>query len=136
MIKSGEIYYDDSSVYYTVSNRKAIITGSENDITDITIPAKIKGIRVQSIEGINNNVTKLNISDGIERIEPYAFENCQYLKEIIIPTSVEYIDEYAFVNCGQLENIKISSRNQFYFIESGKLVDKRNGNIIVTVENN
>lgn len=120
----------ENNFYYVIDNAKVTIIGSEASVTDITIPAEIEGYPVNSIQGLSKNVTKVIISEGIECIEAYAFENCQYLNEIFIPTSIEYIDKYAFVNCGQLENIRISSQNKFYIMENNQLVDKRNGDIV------
>ncbi len=124
----------ENRLYYVINDSEVTITGSNASDTEITIPSEIEGYKVKSIKGIDKNVTKVTISEGIERIEEYAFENCQYLKEISIPASVSYIDEYAFINCGQLQKVNISPQNQYYIIDDKQLVDKRDGNIMMEIE--
>lgn len=43
-----------------------------------------------------NNITSVDIYDGIEYIGIEAFAGCDNLKYVIMPTSVTYIGEYAF----------------------------------------
>ena len=63
---------------------------------------------------INSNselqiATKLIVARDWDSIPAFAFENCNTLKNIIIPESVIAINQYAFSNCGKLENLNIPS---------------------------
>lgn len=50
---------------------------------------------------------KTVIITGGTRIEPYAFDNCEYVKNIVIPDSVTYIGKGAFRGCRNLESITL-----------------------------
>ncbi len=52
-------------------------------------------------------VTKLNIPNGVTEIDDYAFYGCQSIKEVNIPNSVTRIGYYSFSNCTNLEQIYI-----------------------------
>lgn len=54
-------------------------------------------------------ITELNIPDGIERIADYAFYGCAALIGVTIPDSVTGIGSEAFVLCGNLTSIIIPS---------------------------
>ncbi|MBQ4141115.1 MAG: leucine-rich repeat protein [Clostridia bacterium] len=44
---------------------------------------------------------------GIKEIAPYAFTNCENLKNAVIPDTVKIIGEYAFYKCKNLESVTI-----------------------------
>lgn len=135
-IYSEEIisYSEDNPFGYEIVDNKACIITSSVSATDIVIPKEIDGIPVVAIQGININVTSVVISDGVERIDDYAFQNCQYLRSIQIPESVSYISEYAFINCGQLEEIDFSLGNDFYELSNNKLIQKSNDKVIYEIQ--
>lgn len=43
-------------------------------------------------------LTDVTLAEGLTRIEPYAFQSCYSLREIVIPASVERILNYSFYN--------------------------------------
>ncbi len=49
------------------------------------------------------------IPDGAYAIEPYAFQGCVNLKELVVPDSVEYVGEGAFMDCLSLERLVVGS---------------------------
>lgn len=53
------------------------------------------------------NITKVNLSKDLIRINSHAFDTCLNLTEISIPNSVIDIDSYSFSNCNSLVDIDI-----------------------------
>ncbi len=64
---------------------------------------------VKSYWYIQNDITSVTISNGIETIGRYAFFVSQALNKIIIPPSVKNIGEYVFYYCIALTDITIPS---------------------------
>ena len=54
-----------------------------------------------------NEITKVNIEDGVTSIGDYAFYGCTGLESITIPDSVTSIEGFAFSVCAGLESITI-----------------------------
>ncbi len=53
----------------------------------------------------DNTIKKVTLSEGIERIGPYAFANMTALEEIVLPSTLETIDYGAFYGCKSLKKI-------------------------------
>ena len=53
----------------------------------------------------DNTIRKVTLSEGIERIGPYAFANMTALETIVLPSTLETIDYGAFYGCTALKNI-------------------------------
>ena len=51
----------------------------------------------------------VTLPDGAYAIEPYAFQGCANLKELVVPDSVEYVGEGAFMDCLSLERLVVGS---------------------------
>ncbi len=101
-------------------------------LKEIDIPNTVTNIGSSAFNGctslekafINKNITILNNSifntcislkevifeEGcnITSIEGFAFNNCQNLEEITLPSSVTSIGQYAFYNCSKLNNIELN----------------------------
>ena len=117
-VEGGNIYFDTST---------GTITDSDVSITGATIPAKIKGVNVTSIEdGAFSDcsaLTSITLPDGLESIGDEAFYGTS-LESINIPTSVTSIGDGAFLLCGKLNNVVIPEgitsigRDTFEFCES------------------
>ena len=87
---------------------------------EMIIPAEVKdesGIyhKVKTIGNGNystgilgtQETTSIVISEGIETISDYAFENCLNLSKITMPDSITTIGNYAFKGCSNLSGITI-----------------------------
>ena len=67
----------------------------------------------------DNTIKKVTLSEGIERIGPYAFANMTALEEIVLPSTLETIDYGAFLGCTSLkkitgiENVKFINQSAF-----------------------
>lgn len=76
------------------------------NIRSVTIPGTIKYIGVGAFAFLRMLKT-INISEGVEEIDRFAFSRCYELEEIVIPGSVKRIGDHAFSNCARLERIVI-----------------------------
>lgn len=102
----------DPSLTYSLNNQgNYAITGFDNSVSSVEIPAEIDSIPVRVIAGnAFQNATKLEsitIAEGVTDINSYAFSGCTSLKKIYLPSTMTYIQEYAFQKCISLEDISI-----------------------------
>lgn len=91
---------------YVINNGEVTITSYTGSASNVEIPSQIEGLPVTVIEN-------------------YAFENCGYITEIVIPNSVETIGEGTFSGCSSLEEVTIgngvSSIGNYAFHSCGSL---------------
>lgn len=68
-------------------------------------------LRKYRIEEIDNwdSAVGVNLGNTVERIGNYAFYNCSYLDEIILPDSVKTVGEGAFRGCSELTYVGFGS---------------------------
>ena len=64
---------------------------------------------VWSQDTVSNDVTKVNIPNGVTSIRDRAFFKCSGLTSITIPNSVTSIGEYVFGGCSSLTSITIGN---------------------------
>ena len=83
-------------------------TSSEIVIPSVVGTTEILGINYGVFKG-NENLTKVEISEGITYIESLAFKDCTNLKTVILPDSLTYIDSEAFVGCKSLETVQFGN---------------------------
>jgi len=80
------------------------------------------------------------IQDGTKWIAEGAFQNCEKLREVIIPNTVEYINDNAFAYCSNLESVSIPN-NTYYLGEAAfsfcsNLKDVKIGNRVEELKEN
>lgn len=103
-------YVTDTSFEYTEVDGGIVLTEYTGKNKDITIPSKINGKQVLSIEGAfagNTTVRSVRISEGIISIDYMAFWHCISLETVELPNSVESIGHAAFDKCIALKEIKV-----------------------------
>ncbi|MBE6550368.1 MAG: leucine-rich repeat domain-containing protein [Ruminococcaceae bacterium] len=86
---------------YTVENNEATITGYTGDDTHIVVPSAIDGYTVTKIAEkafCSEKLKSVIITNGISRIDWFAFEGCTSLDSITIPASVTSIGYSAFAS--------------------------------------
>lgn len=101
------------NIDYAITGDKVIILrwGEDASITDVVIPAEIKGypvttIGVEAFRGAE--ITSIELPESLTSIENLAFAGCRFLKEISIPDSVVTLKNAAFSGCTHLEKAKLS----------------------------
>ena len=81
--------------------------------TDITIPEKIDGYKVTTIDqqafAACYELTSITIPNGVTSIRQQAFVYCDGLISIVIPDSVRFIGFQAFYNCSGLTSVTIGN---------------------------
>ncbi len=85
------------------------ISGYDNSVSEVVIPAEIDGLPVTSIGESAfyfTGVTSIEIPDSVTIIKNRAFEECA-LTSITIPDSVTSIENDAFCNCYNLTSVTI-----------------------------
>ena len=88
-----------SKFLYEIRDGKAIITGYTGDETYIVIPSFIDGYAVEAIGEnafVSSKITTVIISEGVKRVDWFAFYTCPYLSAVTIPASVTSIGYSAF----------------------------------------
>ena len=72
------------------------------NLTAISFPSTLKSIGRNAFD--NNNLTSLQLNDGLETIGSYAFSGSKDLSAspVVIPQSVTSIGDNAFYNCDQM----------------------------------
>lgn len=119
----ANIFYGCSNVTYVElpQNMEKIPNGllwSCTSLKRIYIPSSVREIGNAAF--YSSGIEKLNLPDGLQKIEPWAFCSTK-LKEIIIPDSVGTIGFRAFIYCDGVENCVVGSgvkeigQDAFYF---------------------
>lgn len=72
-----------------------------SQIKNVIIPSSVKKIGSESFFQCYN-LEELNLSEGLERIEWRALQQCNKIKTIVVPSSVTYIDKECFRNMGRI----------------------------------
>lgn len=121
-----EYFTDESQLLYEEDENGVVVTGSDNEITELVIPERINEKDVIRISGVGRNVTSVIIPDTVVEIDSYAFKNCAYLKSIYIPGSVEKIGNGAFDNCFSLSNIIVADNSSYFYVADGVLYSADN----------
>ena len=80
------------------------------------------------IDSYKDDITSVEIENGITKIYNYAFKNCSRLASVTIPNGVKGIGKHAFYSCGRLASVTIPGtvetigEEAFYLCESLKQV--------------
>ena len=88
---------------------------SGNTIVKVTVPSEVtidgtvhKVNVVGSLVFYEKNVSEVEISEGVEEIESFAFGYCG-ATTVTLPSTLKTIGEYAFVNCNSLRKINLNA---------------------------
>ncbi len=105
-------YTSKGYTYVINDDNTATITGCDDSISgSVKLPDVIDGFKVTAIGEkafySNSNIQKINIPEGVKKIEKRAFDSCTYLTKVEIADSVTVIEPQAFFNCDFLSDIKL-----------------------------
>lgn len=91
----------------------SMFEASEEDyahITDVVISDKVETIGAWAFQNCFD-LKNVTWGENIQRIEEGAFGQCTFLSNVVIPEKTEYIGSNAFAGCKQLEEIKFNAKN-------------------------
>ena len=74
-------------------------------ITAVNVPGSVKEIGEQALA--SENLKKVTLGNGIEKIGNYAFRWCTQITSLQIPNTVKHLGEACFMHCTALEELKI-----------------------------
>ena len=106
-VTGGYLYFDRST---------GEIVDCDETVTETAIPSVIR-------------------DKEVKRIAPYAFEDCNVLKRITIPSTLTGIGEQSFTSCSALESIEVDKSNSTYSSEKGVLFSKDKTSLYVYPSN-
>ncbi len=96
---------------YEVKDDHVVITLCRKTATSVDIPAQIDGLPVTEIGGSAfeecNSLKSVTIPSSVTTIDYWAFGNCDSLTKIIIPEGVTIIDRSAFDSCENLTSVTL-----------------------------
>ena len=104
---SKTYYYDEDSIYYS-SSAKTTVVGSHPDLHHAAIAPTAISIGDDAFY-MRNNLTSIDLPDGLQRIGHMAFARCPQLTEVTIPHAVQWIGDNAFWNCTSLEVLNFNA---------------------------
>ena len=84
-----------------------IFSGCEN-LKTITLPENLKFIGYNSFS--NTSLSSIDIPDKVQYIWTYAFQNCELLEKVILPSALIKIRHGGFEGCKMLDNITIPEK--------------------------
>ena len=97
--KVTEPLYTSPKFLYELKDGRAVITGYTGDDTYIVIPSHIDGYEVESVGESafsSSKITTVIISEGVKKIDWFAFYTCPHLTSVTLPRSVTSIGYAAF----------------------------------------
>lgn len=96
-------------------------------INEIQLPSTMKKIADIAFMGCEN-LTNVELNEGLEIIGNQAFLRCEKLKKVEIPSTVKTLTNDAYLNtfygCISLESITVNQNNQYYSSSEGVLFNK------------
>ncbi len=92
----------DITIYATWEQMKH----RQRKVTKIALPNTIRHIGKGAFSELWA-LKEINIPEGVEEIDEYAFFACSFLKDITIPGTVKRIGKHAFARCDTLQKVQI-----------------------------
>ena len=109
ILKGKTAYVNGSKVTGTLVQIVKWSQGTvSNEVTSVNIPNGVTSIGENAFSGCTN-LTSVNIPDSVTNIQRKAFQNCSSLESITIGNSVAIIDYSAFYGCSSLSSITIGN---------------------------
>ncbi|MGI6781730.1 MAG: leucine-rich repeat protein [Acholeplasmataceae bacterium] len=84
------------------------------------------------LNACNKDIENVKIHAETKIIAPFAFDDCNSLTEVIIPSNVKYIGEGAFRDCDGLERTKVDLANSTYSSPNDTAIIHRNTRTLIS----
>ena len=115
--KNNKNYSSLNGVLFNKDKTKIICYPSGKTLSHYDIPNSVISIDIDAFEDCTF-LKNIILSNNVAFVENWAFLNCISLKEITIPDSVTYIGIEAFYNCTSLKKIYISNNFNINLLDS------------------
>ena len=118
--ESGDtVYTTEDGFEYTIANDEITITKYTGNAIDLTIPDYIDGLPVTTLGNKKNfvfvnktNLQTVTLNDNMLTLN-YTFFNCDSLKKVNLNNGLVRINNQCFYNCNSLEEITIPNTIQY-----------------------
>ncbi|MDE6034514.1 MAG: leucine-rich repeat protein [Ruminococcus sp.] len=110
---SAETLKYESLSYKVEDNDTITITGFDDSVTEVEIPAEIDGKKVMTIRQYafqNKKLTNVTIPDSVTSIGYQAFYGCKNLTALSMPDSIIELSNECFYDCTSLQSVKFSNK--------------------------
>lgn len=128
-----KVYYSTDEYIYKDTKDGVVYVEEKGNTKSVTIPQEIDDNAVTSIGEYafykynkilcftvpTSKLRSLEIPEGVETINKYAFYQCKKLDNLVIPASMTYIDRMAFASCTGLKTLELNTRTE----ESGSSLE-------------
>lgn len=128
-------YNDMGEEYYVLSN-----IGSWRGKC-LYVPSEYEGIPVKKI-GYSafmgaNGLELVEVAEGVEEIDMWAFGHCEKLSEVYLPSTLTYISERVFTYSANIGNIAINPGDEcrYYSLNNGCIIDANTKTLHTLVNN-
>ncbi|MDY3862215.1 MAG: leucine-rich repeat domain-containing protein [Ruminococcus sp.] len=107
-----ELVDENGFGYVIVDGKTLTLTQYKGSAVDIQVPSEYDGKPVTEIENSvfrSQDIKSVSIPSSIKKIGNRAFSDCQKLEKVELAEGVEYIDTFAFSYAFALKEIKLPS---------------------------
>lgn len=97
---------------------------------DLLTSVNLGGIRTIGENALSScGFVALDIPEGVEEVESYAFSGCYELSMVRLPASLGYISSYAFSGCIALTSLSVAEGNPVYFSSGNCVIERETGTL-------
>ena len=110
-VQAEDLITEDGFEYFISSPGEIEIVNYHGSAESIIIPAEVDGRKVTIVDlGDNKNrdtIKHVTISEGIQSLSNYAFDDYHNLETVVLPDSLNAIGAGAFLGCSNLKTINL-----------------------------
>ena len=97
---------------------------------DLLTSVNLGGIRMIGENALSScGFVALDIPEGVEEVESYAFSGCSELSMVRLPASLGYISSDAFSGCTALTSLSVAEGNPVYFSSGNCVIERETGTL-------
>lgn len=108
-MQEKELELAGGSLYYSIREGKASVTGFHGQAPEVVIPETIEGCPVAEIGKkaflSKKRLRRVTLPEGIEEVGDWAFAYCDNLAEVLVPGKAVRFGKAVFLDCGSLKRI-------------------------------
>lgn len=89
------------------------IEGGRDEITELEVPDGVETIGAYAFYGCSS-LESLTLPEGLTSVGKFAFSGCEKLKQVTIPESIAVLNIYAFRGCASLTKVTLQCNINVY----------------------